>query len=214
MQTYFQNCNNGNNSDELILLFNGWGMDEKPFEPVKSDCDILFVSDYSDLNFPDFDFSKYNKIYLIAFSAGVMMTSYLQNKLPKFDLKIAINGTLNLMDEKEGIPKDVFFEMENITLENALNFRKKLFDSDEDYNLFNKYQPSRDLESSLEELKALKKIPSRPFEFDKVIISKQDKIIPLENQLKAWKDHKNVKMTDGGHIPFYKFQNFSEIINF
>ena len=210
MQTYFRN----NNSDGLILLFCGWGMDEKPFQPIKSNYDILFVSDYSELNFPYFDFLKYKKIYLIAFSAGVLIASYFQDKLPKIDLRIAVNGTLNLFDENEGIPRNVLFEMENITLENALDFRKKLFDSDKDYNLFNKYQPSRDLESSLNELAALKNIQSKPFDYDKVIIGKNDKIIPCENQLRAWKDHKNIKKIEGGHFLFYKFKDFNEIINF
>jgi len=210
MNTYYKN----NNSNELILFFCGWGMDEKPFRPIKNNADILFVSDYSDLYFPDFNFSNYKKIYLIAFSAGVLIASYLQDKLPRIDLKIAVNGTLKLIDAKEGLPQNILYEMENITLENAMNFRKKLFDNDNDYNLFNKYQPSRDLESSLNELAALKNIQSKSFEYDKVIIGKNDNIIPYENQLKAWKNHKNICETNGGHFLFYKFKDFSEIINF
>ncbi len=78
MQTFFQD----NNSDELILLFNGWGMDEKPFLPLTSSRDILFVSDYSNFDFsPNIDFSDYKKIFLITFSAGTFMTAFLKDNL-------------------------------------------------------------------------------------------------------------------------------------
>ena len=81
MQTIFQN----NGSDELIILFNGWGMDEKPYQLVKNSRDILFVSDYTTLDFsPSIDFSEYKKLILITFSAGVFMAAFLQDKLPKF----------------------------------------------------------------------------------------------------------------------------------
>lgn len=211
MQTAFKS----NNSDELIVLFDGWGMDEKPYSKLKSSRDVLFVFDYSNLNF-NFDFSKYKKIFLITFSAGVFMSAYLQNILPKFDIKIAINGTLFPFDEKMGIPKETFSEMENITLESALDFRKKLIHDSSDLRIFNRFQPARNLQSSLDELAALKKyfkLPVHQFDFDKIIIGKNDNVIPRENQLLAWSGHNNTHILGGGHFLFYLFSSFDEIIN-
>ena len=50
------------------------------------------------------------------------------------------------------------------------------------------------------------------FDFDKVIIGKYDKILTYENQLKAWKNHKNLQIINGGHFLFYKFNDFDDII--
>lgn len=210
MKTYFQN----NNSDEIIVLLDGWGMDERPYKPLASNQDILFVHDYRDLEL-DFDFSKYKKKILITFSAGVFIAGFIKHKLPNFDLKIAINGVLNPFDETIGIPIEIFSKMENITFENAMEFRKDLI-SDESHLLkFNRFQPNRDLKSSQEELKALKEYFKTfvDYEFDKIIIGKDDKIIPYENQLIAWKNHNNIKTIQAGHFLVYSFNAFDEIIS-
>ena len=208
MQTYFQN----NNSDELIVILNGWGMDEKPFNLLKCDCYILFLSNYTNLDF-SFDFSSYKKKILIAFSAGVLMSTNLKETFNEFDLKIAVNGTLCPFDTKHGTPENILLEMENITQETALEFRKKLINDINHLELFNKNQPNRDLQSSLYELSALKKYAAKSdFVFDKVIIGQDDEIIPFKNQKNAWKNHKNTRIIKGGHFLFYKFANFIEII--
>lgn len=212
MQTFFQN----NNGDELILFFNGWAMDEKPFVPLKSNFDILFIYDYTDLNLNlDLDFSKYKKINLMAFSAGAFMAAYLNNLLPVIDFKIAINGTLNMLDEIQGVPQDMFNVMENLNLDNVLDFRKKVIETEREFHLFNKYQPDRNLQSSMDELFALKKYFTKPiyFDYDKIIVGKNDRILPTKNQLKAWNNHNNVCQTEGGHFLFYNFSNFEELIN-
>jgi len=207
MQTYLRE----NNSEDLIVIMNGWGMDEKPFLPIKSDCDVLFLSDYTNSDF-SFDFAKYKKKILISFSAGVMMAGYLQKNLPQFDLKIAINGILNTFD-KHGIPGDILFEIENISMETALDFRKKLINEPKHIDLFNINQPSRSLESSQNELCALKNyVATNDFKYDKVILGENDEIIPVENQKKAWEGHKNTRVIKGGHFLFYSFDNFNEII--
>lgn len=212
MQTFFQN----NNGDELILFFNGWAMDEKPFLPLKSNFDILFIYDYTDLNLNlDLDFSKYKKINLMAFSAGAFMAAYLRNLLPVIDLKVAINGTLNMLDEIQGVPQNMFNEMENLNLDNVLDFRKKVTHTEREFHLFNQYQPDRNLKSSMDELSALKKYFTNPidFDYDKIIIGQNDRILPTENQLNAWNSHKNVRKAKGGHFLFYNFSNFEELIN-
>lgn len=214
MQTFFEN----NNKDELIILFCGWGMDEKAFQPLSKDYDILFVFDYSNLEFDaNIDFSKYKKNILITFSAGVFMAAYLQNKLPKCEVKIAINGTLKLFDENFGLPESNCKMMEEVNEKNYLELRKKLLYDKKHLAIFNKNQPERTIESSLHELSSLKKYYANAkdlkFDYDKVIIGKNDEIIPYANQFKAWTNHKSKRIIQGGHFLFYNFTNFDEIIN-
>ncbi len=203
------------NSDEIIVFFCGWGMDEKPFLPLKSESDILYIYDYNDLEL-NFDFSKYKKKTLVTYSCGVFMAYYLKDILPDFDLKVAINGTLKPFDEKFGVTKERSKIFENISKENYLYFREKLLlQNKKELTLFNKYQPKRSLESSLLEFANLKKYAKNrkeeDFFYDKILISEEDKIIPPDFQKKFWK--KNYKTISGAHFPFYKFNSIEEMIN-
>lgn len=214
MQTFFEN----NNKDELIILFCGWGMDEKAFSPLKRNHDVLFVFDYGNLKFDiNVDFSKYKKIILITFSAGVFMAAYLQDKLPKCDVKIAINGSLNLFDTNSGLPESSCKMMEEVSEKNYMELRKKLICDKNNLAIFNKNQPHRTIESSLQELSALKKYYNESkdlkCDYDKIFIGEHDTIIPYKNQLNAWKNHKNLYSINGGHFLFYNFTDFDEIIS-
>lgn len=212
MKTHFRN----NNSEELILVLSGWGMDEKPFNTLETNTDILFLYDYSDLDF-EFDFSKYKKITLLAFSYGVFMAGYLKDILPEFHLKIAVNGTLKPVDEEFGIPRKIFtLTLENMTELTALKFREKLFSEKAELLMFNKNLPNRDMQSSKDELAALKNYffenKDIDYEFDKVIIGENDRIIPTKNQKNYWQNHKNILNLEGGHFLFYKFDDFDELV--
>lgn len=194
-------------------------MDEKPFSPIKSSADILFFYDYADLGL-DFkiDFGNYKKITLIAFSYGVFMAALLKNSLPQIDLKIAVNGTLSPVDDEFGIPEKIFrLTLENMTEFTALKFREKLFSSKEHLSIFNKNLPNRDMQSSKAELSALKGYflsnKNLDFDYDKVLISESDRIIPAKNQKAFWQNYKNVHTVDSGHFLFYEFDDFSEILS-
>ncbi len=207
MQTHFQD----NHSDELIIFFDGWGMDARPYSLMKNRRDVLYVYDYKFL-----DFSKYKKISLIAYSAGVFMAGYLKDVLPKLDFKIAVNGVLDLFNPQMGLPHRSISMMENVSLENYMELRKELISDENQLMMFNKIQPLRDIESSLNELSALHKYAKNKvdFDFDKVIMGRDDKIIPFENQKTAWAQHKNTSVLDGGHFLFYNFNSFDDIVEF
>lgn len=215
MKQYFVN----NNSEELILFFGGWGMDERPFKPLKTKSDLLFVYNFTELSFA-FDFSKYKKIHLIAYSYGVFMAAYCIEKLPLLTTKTAVNGTLKPIDENYGIPEKIFsLTLENMTMDTAMKFREKLFKNKEHFDLFNRNQPHRDIDDSLAELGALKnyflseKTPS--LDYDNVYISNRDRIIPTKNQTNYWTNfvkHKNIQTVDAGHFPFYNFEYIEDLI--
>jgi len=205
-----------NNSEEIIIFLNGWGSDENPLKHLRSNKDILILSDYSDLEI-DFDFSEYKKSYLIAYSAGVFMSAYLKNKLPQNAYKIAINGTQKFEDDRLGLTKDILAKFKELNLYNYLDFRLNyiVYDNKELVR-FNKNQPKRTIESVQEELKALNRYHKEGAEeilFDKALISQDDRIIKAEVQKSYWKD--NFKIIEkAAHFPFFKFETYEEIINY
>ena len=60
---------------------------------MKSSKDVLICWDYTDLDFK-FDFTGYEKYYLIAYSAGVFISGLIEAKLPKTEIKIAVTEIL------------------------------------------------------------------------------------------------------------------------
>lgn len=211
MKTYLKN----NGSKNLIVFFCGWALDEKPFALLQSkDFDVLFVFDYSDLKL-NFDFSKYEKKILIAFSYGVFIASIC--KLPDFDFKIAINGTLKPINKDFGIAPKIFdLTLNSINEESMQKFYSRMFDNDFDYKYFTENLPQREAESCKTELLNIKKYYENSnnidFSYDKVLISDGDKIVSVKSQLNFWQDV-SVKNINAGHFIFYKFKSFDEIMN-
>ena len=106
---------NKQNNKKLIVFFNGWGMDEKAVEHLEcNNYDILTFYDYRNFEIETFDFSKYEKKYLIAWSMGVYVCNYFYDLFKNFDKFIAINGTQKPIDDEFGIPKIIY----NLTVEN------------------------------------------------------------------------------------------------
>lgn len=211
MKTHFKN----NGSKSLIVFFCGWAMDEKPFEILESaDSDVLFVFDYSTLDL-NFNFSKYDKKVLIAFSYGVFIAAIAD--LPDFDYKIAINGTLKPIDKEFGIVPKIFdLTLQSIDEDSMLKFYSRMFDNNLDDEYFKEHLPQRNSSDCKIELAQIKKYyeenPDKNYKYDKVIISDKDKIILAKNQLNYWQGA-DIKRVDASHFIFYKFNNFDEIIN-
>lgn len=97
--------------EDLIIFFNGWGMDHTRF--VEWSCgpyDVLTVHDFAQLEVLP-DVSGYTRIHLIAWSLGVWVAAKLlaDTKVShQFCTSLAINGTLNPIDAKDGIPPEIF----------------------------------------------------------------------------------------------------------
>ena len=50
------------------------------------------------------------------------------------------------------------------------------------------------------------------FNFDKVILTKKDRIFPYTYQANIWATHKNKLELECGHFPFFEFSDFDEIL--
>ncbi len=180
-----------NHSDELIIFMSGWGCDDKQFEAITSKRDLMIFYDYDNLKI-DFDFSKYRKFYLIAYSAGVFISSLIIDKLPKVQLKISINGNINLFDENLGLDEHILKIFRSIDVTNFLQFREKyLCNSQEELEIFNSHPCMRSAKSCNDELDALQSyydalvkdenFASR-FIYDRMLISDSDKIFKYRYQ--------------------------------
>lgn len=205
-----------NNSDELILFLGGWGCDEHSYQKMKSKRDVLICWDYTSLDF-EFDFSFYKKYYLISYSAGVFIAGLINDKLPEFDCKIAINGNPKIFDKKFGISKDIVDVFRGLNLENYMDFRLKyLVRNEEELKYFNLYQPYRSFESCFEELDKLEEYFNSNYQiidYDKAIISSEDKIFTLDAQ-KEYYNGKYKILKNSAHDVFYYFRSFDDIICF
>lgn len=211
-----------NNSKNLTIFFCGWGMDENPFSILKSSCDVLFVYDYENPNFPEFNFSKYEKINLLAFSYGVYASSIA--KLPSdlnIEKKVAINGTLIPVNDTYGVPLRQFELTEKMDSQTVVKFRERLFGGEkakEHFELFEQNLTQRSAKSCTDELVGMKKyVPlfsALDKDFDKVYVAKYDRCVPTRNQINFWQNLKNKTIIEleCGHFPFYNYDNIEELL--
>ena len=202
-----------NNSDTLLIFFTGWGCDEHEFEHLSADSDVLILYNYSDLNF-DFDFLKYKKFNLIAFSAGVFVASVLNFDF-KIDKKIAISGNPYLFDKKFGLPNEIQNILCNITEENADDFaRNYLVKTDEEWSKF--HHSNRTLNSCKVEFNSLKNLYKANMQnikdiFDRVLFGENDMIFNLSAQKEFYGERLTV-VNNARHSMFFRIDNYRQLL--
>lgn len=201
-------------SDNLLIFFTGWGCDEYEFEHLKSDTDVLILYNYLDLNL-DFDFSKYKKINLISFSAGVFVASVFNFDF-KINKKIAISGNPYLFDEHFGLSKEIQNILSNITEENADDFAKNyLIKTDDEWKIFHHSKRTIDsCRAELESLKRLYKINKHNIKdiYDFVLFGEDDNIFNLSAQKEFYKNRLKL-IKNARHSLFFRINNYEQILN-
>lgn len=206
-----------NNSADLIVFFAGWGCDENQFTNLHDEKDVLILYDYQNLEL-DFDFSKYENIYVLAYSAGVFVASIMANHIPNVRQKVALCGNPYLFDEILGLSAEVVQVFREITLDNYLEFRRKyMVFSDAEYVKYNQLQSIRSIESCQNELDALQRLYLQNKKhinpaFDKAIVAENDLIFNLSAQKKFYQD-KLVIVPNARHHIFFKFKSFEEMLD-
>ncbi len=207
-----------NDSTRLLIFFAGFYTDNNCFmEFDNKKSDILFIYDYSDLNFDEiayFDFTPYVEINLIAYSYGVFAANLAADFLPEINNSVAISGTIFPIDENYGIkPKIYDLMLNSFNLDVIQNFKNKM-EMNSGGIIQNSKREIENLKSELMNIKnfVLNNEIKENFEFSKVIITKKDRIIPYLAQKSFWEGHRNVYELDLGHFPFFNFKNFDEIL--
>jgi len=209
-------------NDSLILFFNGWGMDERPFDFLdRSGFDILMCYNYRDLNLTLPDLSAYPEKFLVAWSSGVRAADVaLRYSSLSFCHGIALNGTAYTVDSELGIAPELFkATIDAFSKKNRDRFFRRMMTGIDAYKRFISSSPHRDLEEQKAELQAILKNSMVAANvdnlFDRVFIATKDRIVPTENQECYWKQQKSVtlKRVEGGHFSFYRWKSWKEIID-
>lgn len=207
-----------NNKPNLILFFNGWGMDQSIVSHLDAGAYDVCVFQHYDSNFKiNVDIEAYDKVYLIAFSMGVWAaTKALQTSDIKLDRKIAVSGTGLPIDDENGIPESIFKgTIDHFSERNKHKFDRRMMDSKEDFETFKALASERTLEDQLEELELIYKMAlesNLEFPFDKAIIGEKDLIFPTKNQLHFWNNKAEVQTIETAHFPFFKFKSWSDLV--
>lgn len=212
-----QICHINHDKLRLLIFFCGFYTDENcfiEFDNLKSD--ILFIYDYSNLDFSNieyFDFAPYTEINLIAYSYGVFAANEGAGYLPPLNNSAAVSGTIFPIDENYGIKPKIYDLMLNSFDKSVVqNFKNKM-----EMNSGEIKNSKRDIQNLKNELLNIKKYISKNeirknLDFEKVIITTKDRIVPYGAQKNFWAGHKNVREIESGHFPFFHFKDFDEIL--
>lgn len=212
-------------SQELLIFFNGWGMDENPFINLVTDrYDLLMFYDYHNL---DCDiqwhalWKKYDKVSLVGWSMGVWAAQKVFYGMARgFAKTLAINGTLCPIHDKYGIPEEIF----DATLGNfgevaRMKFYRRMCREKSNLKTFLKVQPKRSLENQKDELSILQEIVDccSPEEtiFKNILISDNDWVMPSANQLQFWQSANidSLLHIEGFHYLFNLYQSWEQLMD-
>ncbi len=191
----------------LILIFAGWSTEPSLYSDVcMTGWDTAVIYDYDNL---DIDFSfldSYSTIWVFAWSLGVRIASI---TLPpnKITAAYAINGTLNPVDDEEGIPKATYHgTTDNLDYRNLKKFRRRMAsDTDTFRRVFDTDFSEEEIDSLKEQLRniSLLDIPGNILPWRRAYIGTDDRIFPPANQELSWRRNgvDIVKMPMAHYIP-------------
>lgn len=198
---------------ELLVLFNGWGCDETLFANISAEKrDFLILSDYTAMDDVDFGFlHDYHAVAVLAWSFGVFAASVLLFDQFKSMRSVAVNGTPCPIDDRFGIPREIFYGTLNSYDEtNRRKFERRMVGRSQ--HLLSDTLPfsQRTTESQLHELAALAKRVDEKSEslcpahssWSLALIADRDRIFPPENMKNYWGD-KGISMP-GDHLPDFQ----------
>ncbi|MVO15707.1 pimeloyl-ACP methyl esterase BioG family protein [Parasedimentitalea huanghaiensis] len=193
---------------EAIVVFGGWAVGSQVFDHLTGPYDVLFASDFRDLNADLPDLTAYDRINLVAWSFGVVAYAHWQQgRADPFGHKVAVNGTLTPVDRMTGVPPVAMSK----TIETLSQETYQLFLA----RAFNKRQQNVPIDcvARREELCEIEaRGDAQGIEFDLVWISDADKIFPTANQKRAWPDGWS-RQVSAPHAPFGHFSNWQELLS-
>lgn len=206
-------------SRELIVFFNGWGMDETPFACVPArEHDLYMVCDYRKLAPLEFTpFAGYDRMHLIAWSMGVWAAAQvLAGRESAFDSRVALAGTLCPIDDKLGLAPARYETMAQRFSASVLEeFQASMFDLPDHLARFQAARPDRPLAELGEEMLAFRAAVEQtgpPADlYTSRIVTSRDRVFPGRNQLRAW-GRDNCIATSWPHFPFYLLDDWADLL--
>lgn len=214
---------------DLLLFFNGWGMDAHVAAHVQSATtapwpyDLLVFSDYRDLSLPDGMkgvIDSYRSIDLVAWSLGVWAASHAG--LDRVGRAVAINGTLFPADDRRGIPPDIFrATLDSYSDKNRTRFERRMYcggELDERFDALRSHRTTEDQRGELFAIaEALRSLPGpgdAPWRYSRAVIGDRDLVFSPRNQLEAWKEKAPATVREGmPHFPFFTISGWKEVLS-
>lgn len=209
--------------DKCIVFMNGWGCDANPFEAMESnEYDVLMCYDYRDLLLPkeiERLFENYQEVHLIAWSLGVFVGNLLFYKWSNlFTSTLAINGSVQAIDNLKGIPAAVFQgTIDGLNEKSIEKFWLRMCGGKDNFELFKNRLPKRNIDEQKEELIVLQEVIQNHYMdwnvYQTAIIGSKDLIFPFENLLKGWSEQKNlIQKEDMPHFCFYDWNTWDDLM--
>lgn len=217
-------------SRRLIILFLGWGFRSENFGYLrKPGYDILIVSDYRNFDIEALEelikqsgkdrdagnaFPKgadYREYVVIGWSFGVRAASEFIRKchLKNVSLRLAVNGTMQHIDDSQGIPRRIFQgTLQSLSPANLTKFRLRCAGDKETFLKFDSPISANDFEDLKEELEYFGNLsPSGESAtcWDKAIVGGKDRIFPPENQRRAWMSVDLFEEPEMNHLPDFQY---------
>lgn len=212
---------------KLLLFFNGWGMDRRLADYLRSTApytathDLLVLYDYRSLSLPAWlpgAMEAYGTVDLIAWSLGVWAA--LHAGLDWIDRAVAINGTPFPVDAARGISPEIFSAtLENWSDTTRSRFERRMFAGSELDSRLEAVRSCRSSGDQQDELRAIglaamgaSELPEPSWSFSKAVIGGRDLIFLPDNQRKAWQ---GTKIEDSGtmpHFPFFHLSVLTEVL--
>jgi biotin synthesis protein BioG len=211
----------------LLLFFNGWGMDDgvghylQRATPEMFTHDVLLFHDYRDLAIQgslEAVFDRYLSIDLAAWSLGVRVALHVS--LPRVDRALALNGTPEAISESSGIPEEIFRgTLEHYSEENRLKFDRRMYGSGRGHEGYAEVLSARSTADQEAELRAIWHLcresgspPLNTWHYGKAVIGRRDLVFPVKNQLNAWQATPTMIIDTMPHFPFFHLCNWAEVV--
>ncbi|NTU53825.1 MAG: DUF452 family protein [Chlorobiaceae bacterium] len=212
-------------SADLLLFFNGWGMDRRVADYLVSEWadwpgyEIVHLYDYRDLTLPGWLLEKMNRartIDLMAWSLGVWAAA--RAGFGKIDRAVAINGTLFPVDSGRGIAPEIFRgTVEHWNDDNRKRFERRMFAavSPSVTDLVRSARSSGDQQEELRSIEdqatSRSAAPEASWRYSKAFAGGRDLVYSPENQCRAWAEEVPVTLVSGmPHFPFSHIRTWKE----
>lgn len=189
MKIEYIHSNDANSS--LILIFAGWSSEPSHYADVAAEnWDVAVVYDYSDLSFDSSFLQRYATVWLFAWSLGVRAAAEV---IPadRITAAFAINGTLNPVDDREGIPTAIFNgTAENLDNRGLQKFQRRMSPDSETFkSVFCRDFSTIEIDSLRKQLYNIRSLGSaadNALPWFRAYIGMNDRIFPPANTLSAW----------------------------
>ncbi|NTV02327.1 MAG: DUF452 family protein [Chlorobiaceae bacterium] len=211
----------------LLLLFNGWGMDRRLADwmrsawPDSGTHDLVVLYDYRDLLLPEGlagEMEPYGAVDLVAWSLGVWAA--LNAGLDGIRRAVALNGTPFPIDGERGIPPATFTgTLDNWCDATRSRFERRMFSGVERDSRLGEVRSCRASNDQQEELRAIAGAvtasapsPAPSWRFSKAVVGGRDLVFLPGSQLEAWHGLETEVVADMPHFPFFHLEGWSEVL--